>query len=757
LDENLVRTLQKYRYTPNDLVLWATIFNASNGDEATKVLLESRRPVPHFIFTQLLSHPNFSTATYRQLLHHAWKLIIESSKARSSLANKDFADADEIVLRHRILEPNAFEFIFYKLLALARTFWPKSMIEISRMMPVYSLQLIDQSGDGPFEITRDAQRLLVPMLNKAIQRLAVPPASSPAASSEIRWHSQQMLLQSTTLFRPPLEISEGTYRALAVVAVVLPKNEDEKKLAARVVRSWPPWRDVKDGMDETRDPNGDLSRVVKIISKMKEAGYAPTSAEEILGILGGREKDGTPTIQTRAPTSLRKLSELVKHGDNARPEVIAARITATRDIFEAWAAFQSLGQSVPSQAMFCAMFEKLHAHESAPNLLRERHPTVGDGKEVIPLGYDNRTESERFRATPPSLLELYEQMRRRGIKPSGKTLAFLVSHARTLSLGKKFLLHSDVDRGSLDVLFGREAVHGRHPILRAIPPQIFAAYIQLLCRLSAYKSHLLLHAVDLARAYHSHHRPIWHAIFKAIARIYNPKRHYLLHIEQNTGPRRPRAHPMDAWTMFQFVVKYSQEAYAEMDPDSFYLACLAAENVISTVQLSSEGKALVVEALNKVNGVFDMLVQERKTIDEIDKGYQMFKPAFFHEISGVHLHAYVRVLGIAGESGRLLFVLKWIVQNQQEIQIFMTQRQRALLKRAMIASRVYLEEMDEHDALRQMKEITLEFDDPDGWGSWPTDEDVRIYRENDPRRKQRQAVEFESFWRNESYEKDVSQ
>ena len=116
-----------------------------------------------------------------------------------------------------------------------------------------------------------------------------------------------MLLELAGWFRPSLHLDRDSYRAVASVLAASPKSPKEAKFARLLRRSWPPWRKELDGMDVERSPEEDISRAVAAVSRMKEAGYPEEPIDRAIQILGGREPDGTPTIQTRSLIRKRRL------------------------------------------------------------------------------------------------------------------------------------------------------------------------------------------------------------------------------------------------------------------------------------------------------------------------------------------------------------------------------------------------------------------------------------------------------------------
>ncbi len=111
-----------------------------------------------------------------------------------------------------------------------------------------------------------------------------------------------------------------------------------------------------------------------------------------------------------------------------------------------------------------------------------------------------------------------------------------------------------------------------------------------------------------------------------------------------------------------------------------------------------------------------------------------------------HLHAYVRVLGMVQDYEALLALLRWMVEFAPEVQAVADEARngRRLLRRSLVAIRVFLErswifmsEDDDEDDYplepmdgapeHVMQRVYEIIEGVEGWGGWPTDDEVAAY------------------------------
>ncbi|KFY10142.1 hypothetical protein V491_07798, partial [Pseudogymnoascus sp. VKM F-3775] len=377
--ESITASLQKHGCTPEDVRGWAWIVMTPDAHVAAQRYLSSSTAFPPVaILTNVLRMKKMHIKTLRKLIFRVETWLTEISNSPTA--------------RNRgILEDNSFQTVVCGLLKHARATDPLSFTSIARLVGLYCNVITcipdEVRGFGGKEYTR-----LTRICRTVICRLSIPAAKSPYASMGYAWEAQQIILEAGNSLQPALELDARSYRAIACVLLADKKTEAESEAVSHLHRSWPPWKKVLDGMDARRQPEDDASRATRVLENMKSAGYPPTSFENAISILAGRDTDGTPAIPTRIilepirervsrdtknsepnqplqkrPSNLASknpskpiqggssepaLTSSLKPKNEGTPATDgnsstgksaaewAARIRATRDVQEAWAAFR---------------------------------------------------------------------------------------------------------------------------------------------------------------------------------------------------------------------------------------------------------------------------------------------------------------------------------------------------------------------------------------------------------------------------------
>ncbi|KAI9743225.1 MAG: hypothetical protein M1818_003071 [Claussenomyces sp. TS43310] len=772
-NESFRSEIQALGYSMDDLHVWSWILNASSSDEVAERYLHSNAfsVQPSFLLLEVLRRTDLSARTFKLLVIHSWdRLMGRVTGDLLSISNSDVEK--EIVIRgdnpilplmaKKVRRAAAFEITTFitlicRLLRHARRSWPAAVISISNMLPIYVSQLSSTNLHSTDFLEKKMHHQVCSMYNTILCRLSLPSAASPLRNMGHNWEAQRVLLTSANKYRPHLIIDQASYRAVSRVLAALKKNEKEEKYVKLQQRSWPPWRRVLDGMDVQRSLGDDLSRVTHAIRRMKEAGYSEGTPDRIIRLISGRDADGTPTVQTRALLNPpgRGLLNLV----GPRPEVThewAARIKATRDVQEAWAAFTGLPPGIkPSSQMYVAMFEKLIYDEMRSGRIHDSDASPGDGKEVLSVEDSNISEDEKLRMKPPSVEELYERMMRQGIKPAGQCLNFLIAHARTFESGAKYLEDSPKDQAAFQILLGRQnskSDHGRRR-LRTISEQTFLAFIKILCRLAyrvpisprdhasssatpstptpkyrvpastpilgaSVRSNPLLHALELLKSYGTLSRPVWYSLFTALAR-----RDVVISRELFDNPEND----ILAWQVLEAALDDAYAAGLELDGKGFQIICTGCEKALLAMRHLPQNKAMLRRSVQNIKTIFAALTDNDDTGNQ-SKEYQL--PQHLYSIEGSHLHAYVRILGLLGDTKEILSVARWMADNQGQLELVaLTARNgRKLLHRVLVAMRVFLERDDSSEA--EMDELRDCLTKMEVWGGWPSDEDTEEYLTN---------------------------
>ena len=262
-----------------------------------------------------------------------------------------------------------------------------------------------------------------------------------------------------------------------------------------------------------------------------------------------RTRESVPYFpRSRRLAQSKSTPEIRLLNHNAR--IWAARVRATRTLNEAWACFLSYktDEATPSLSVYYALIEKLVLEEERvrnekrireEKQIREEKRRLedeegeGDWAEVDEgASHDNGRflengkgdskysggwsvvygvkswdssrvlagdimavmppptsprESVYLPTHPPTLSEFFDDMVRRGVRPSGRCLAFLLRRARFFKEGITYLESSTLPELVVRTLRCREnmSVEEIHENLRSIPNYLFAAYIYFISRFSS--------------------------------------------------------------------------------------------------------------------------------------------------------------------------------------------------------------------------------------------------------------------------------
>ncbi|KAI8315504.1 hypothetical protein K4K61_001484 [Colletotrichum sp. SAR11_59] len=273
------------------------------------------------------------------------------------------------------------------------------------------------------------------VFNAALQAVSEPAAEKPYDRATCNWKAITALLSLSSGLPRPLVIERQSYRAIRQILLMLPKTVTERDTASALASSWPPYRILRDGMEEKANAEDYLSRVVKAGMMMQEAGYAKQPVDDVTDILGGRAPDGSPTVQTRANYPRRI------HYDQA---AWAALIRTTRNSQEAWAMFKNPPEAnmEPNWQVYWELIVKIAAKPAD----LDHNNLPGDGREVSPFDDRNLTDFEKARTKTNGLevLLLATEVMERAEAHSG--LSLLMFHSENNRESQNFLslysLHS---------------------------------------------------------------------------------------------------------------------------------------------------------------------------------------------------------------------------------------------------------------------------------------------------------------------------
>ncbi|KFY68667.1 hypothetical protein V496_00906 [Pseudogymnoascus sp. VKM F-4515 (FW-2607)] len=768
--ESITASLQKFGCTPQDVRGWVWIILAPNAQVATQRYLSGSSTFPPVaILTNILRMKKMHIMTLRKLVSRveAWL-----TKISNSPTTKD----------RGILEDNSFQIVVCGLLRHARETDPLSFTSIARLVSQYC-QVVTCISDEARGVGGKEHNRLTDICRTVICRLSFPAAKFPYASMGYAWEAQQIILEAGNSLQPALELDARSYRAIACVLLADKKTEAESEAVAHLHRSWPPWKKVLDGMDARRQPEDDASRATRVLQNMKASGYPPTSFQNAISILAGRDTDGTPAIPTRTIMTLVRQKEPKKSRENKKtpsdpaveslrepdsnrpggksPAEWAARIRATRDVQEAWAAFRAY-QGQPSQAMFHEMFLKLIYDRVNRLRVRVHHHTPGDGLEVFPVENDNLSDFEIERKAPPDVRGLYELMRAAQLTPADRTLRHLLEQADSLSWALRLLVDSGLPNEAVSALVrenGRkwhkprpDSVSPRTPKplkqtenpLTRVRPDIFTAYIKLLARFSLsipnpHKTPPTTHlhtALAVLKKHPSPPESAWHAFLRAAAapKSLAPPRD----TSSDATPTCPRIYDHEAAPYWGAVVRKSvahlQQAGVEVGPDIFQYAAYATYSTFFAayrrdVPGANEEAEHSLTALHELWGRIS-----EPSVDVSGVGGELV-----HQVKGTHILSHIRVLAIAGAGVEIEKVFAWMVRYQDALGVVARTRGNGIasLRRVVVAIRAFAEKRDaerecdgeseEGDSGMTQRLSVLAEQIEDEWGGWPGEREVNEY------------------------------
>ncbi|KAL2885294.1 prefoldin subunit [Ceratocystis lukuohia] len=336
------------------------------------------------------------------------------------------------------------------------------LFDTGRGHPFFVLNSLLQTSNDSF-----VQRQSLSGLIKAVERSFVrdPPIANTRNAE--RYIANAAILMNLRILlaysdRQPKSfmLDRKSYVAVRLVLLASEHTPRERDIAGRLQDLWPPYPVPRDGIDEQVAPEENYSRVVKLGMMATEAGFSKTDLDREIDTLGGLGPDMTPTARQRAVLGNTNFSK------TAREENIwAAKIRSTRNATEAWAP----GYIMPYSA------SSLPAKTLPPKYL------PGDGRELTPIVIPNLTPFERARLTPPSVEQLYEQMKRDGTDADEACLSLLVQEAASVADACRYLEESTLTDAQYEAVAGPMLAENIET-LRTVPRLIVSGFIRVLCR-----------------------------------------------------------------------------------------------------------------------------------------------------------------------------------------------------------------------------------------------------------------------------------
>lgn len=678
-----LRALYNTGVTKNHLETWSWILKGDTADVRLDRFLATTKHRPIFLlFLMVRSDHTFHD---RQLFIALLEYITQTY---TSVPMGEHGRPEQRGEKRALDGPlNMTPDLFVKLLSRlqfhASRLCPESGLKLAELITSYiqsrsaiGAECKEDTGFG----TRFAAQCQV--FNSALRILGRPAKSRPYANMEHNWDAQKHLLAFSSSLKRSLIINKTGYRAIQAVMIGREKSAGEEKVAIRSAKTWPPYRQAWDGIDEQRRPEDDLSRAVKTAIQAREAGYPETEHDRALGALGGAILGQSPTVQTRSrPPVVRKG----KHAAEAILATWAARIRATRNAQEAWAIFRSPPQNSlkPSAPVYAEMMAKLVVGEVAD----PTSAVPGSKRENFPVYQSpNLSEFEKARIRPPTLEKLAEEMIDSGVQPVGNVLCLLIRHSNSETEVLHWLRQSPYKRFANELDPSSVTSGTDSESLKKIPLAVFNAYISFLCKMQGKE--------DSAASLESCSRPRDHYLKLAMqliparlkpdtqeGRTYKPpwlqvlqtmimsKTHASL---RNPAIRRERLSMFI--NLFSWVVHQTG-----MDSELLGLLCLSTGRVMAATFTSANHDQFrsMPDRTSASDGWWaeaDCAHLDKTTKHLLEGLHRQLTKAFAEMkrsgsgISGFHVYSYMRTMGLFGDvkgmTGALDWGLLWLENGQ---------------------------------------------------------------------------------------------
>lgn len=487
-EERSVEKLEELGFTKADVGLYLDILRGTSDEERCNILLQADKRIPTFLFMFLIrSGARIYDAQLVGRLLGYWQqhYCTREEATGQALEEVNSSSALQKVMARELEE-------------IMRSL----SVHCLRTDPRLSLRLADVLGDyiQNFQDTSHPEKgyqTQCHLFNSALLSLLPQPelhGARKVSPNAYFWEAQRKLLAMSTSLERPLLVSGSGFRAIRQVLAGLPKNYNEIHSSIRHAQSWPPYLRPSDGMDENTYLEDNWSRVVGAGMLMQEAGFSKNETDEALDVLQGMAPDGTPTIQQRIMMS-----------GNRKIGLWEASIKATRNANEAWGRFQNPPKEgmKPGADEYAAMLEKLSLRDKPDG----SKALPGDKALNFPVaGRANLAEFEKARLLPPSVDELYKQMRMDRVQPNRRCMNILVAKAPSLEMANRYLWENS--KGS-PVTLNLISKHPDPEVLKETPLDLFSAYIDVLTQESQKTGMQMRRALFLADTRFKDRRSHW--------------------------------------------------------------------------------------------------------------------------------------------------------------------------------------------------------------------------------------------------------
>lgn len=720
-----------------DIANWVWILEAPDADTKVDRFFSSDQPKPLFVLMALLRKDENiikQSSLVRLYDYVAWMC----QRVRSAPARQEsHKHAQRAMLSWRELTPRLFLVILDRLTHHSMMRFPSSIVTIARLVVDYVRGIPEHYVPRKSsQRTGFANRCMV--VNFAIQKFGRT-TRKQLINLPHNWRAQRTLLILSAEMQRPIVLTRMSYAAIRMVLIGLKKEQAEKDAAKRHSKTWPPYIRQLDGLDEAKQNEEYLSRSVQAGILKRQEGYADRIFDRTLDILGGAVLSESVTVQTRSRPpqnwsgSLSSLQIFTAW---------AARVRATRNIYEAWQMFNESPSPglKPNYQVYAEMFSKLYAKEVDP--LSEILP--GETKQVFPPYLGNWTAFERENLRPCSPEELYERMLKDGNRPVRDCLRVLLRNAPSVASANMYLRDSPLNKKGVEQMI--EFINPKMEQLASIPLPVFDAYISVLCLFQGHKRWaptttrdsrpmssfskydylpraIKLVTTRLASTRKAAQEP-WHTIMRALSDENVIIRPYVTKVEDD----------MDSLKHLLLLFQ-TYETTQSLHPFAFHCLARCVRKVARHAlagELSENDHQVVNMAVDKMKTIFWELIAPVK---DVSGRLHDDLPVQFHEISSANVSIYIETLGLVGEIDEAARVMEWVLASYGQDGLLEKARdpghkQWQFMHQAFICFRAFCTKDVPQLSEAVLRRIETRFEELQAEGStweWPSDEEVGNY------------------------------
>ncbi|KAI4276189.1 MAG: hypothetical protein LQ337_002656 [Flavoplaca oasis] len=784
----MLKFLEYRGYTLKDFAVWNWILIGKTAMDAAlclQLVTKQQRGatadlgrVPLFVFQKLLLRNDMSAEALSIFIQQIWQFLSYKNQQ-----NDRCAHTEQPPLRGTSESVGLDELstIVVRLLRHVRKVWPAAITDIAELWVTHA----QNNGTNMSRLAFHYNRIL--------QLIALPSDESPYQSLHHRQRAFFILFRRMIDPSLRLEISREGYRALIQIQLAHQKTASEREWALLKGLTWPPYKEDRTGMDVDIQSESGVSRATTVLRDAAARGYGPREWERAAAILAGIDDDQSPTIQTRSTVvpisrssvprcSIASLPPGREHGSDRirkkpRSQGAAswtARIKATRTLQEAWMCFlicRDQGTSMNPQ-LYEVMFEKVIYNGKREQDIRKgdglksqvsstskQSAVPGDGKEVAESDVSHN-QAISTREPLPTINSLFEHMLGHGVRPSGRLLELLVSHAQSYKEGVEFLqqsrLHKSVKAAllSLQALEANDAATSDSTLLKTVSDRLFAAWVNLLCK-SAQTAHVpdnpsagnderrehLERAFRLVKIRSPMYRPPWNALLRLLSRHASK-----VAVDKNLG------HPpaVIKFDIARQLLNSMDSLSLGLDFTCFSYLCAIAINANAATDRWPGTQKAVPEGVMIVKTRFAQLVRPSSHLscvtrlsdycccpDKRGNDGISLQPRLFRTPHPAYLHAYIRCLGHYQDWDGLGDLMHWLAEFAGEIiaEARETANGLVMFRRCFTALRAHggnespqltKEESERYGSkLEGLRDVMHAREDD--WGGWPTDDEAERY------------------------------